>query len=464
MALVVGKPACATLILTIWKPWIPYGSGRLGNKAAQMITNIRIKRFKSVYDADIELGKVNLFIGGNGAGKSNVLEAIGLASASLSRGIRDQDFQQKGVRLTPPAHMKSAFKGRLPMTLGLELEINRRSTYSMSLTANNNDTNLSYHAERIDLNKRKVSGRSGRGVQAFGRTVPLADRYRSLWDHVRLLEDIPTDLRADLAELESYSIYAPQTEFLRGVRQGPIENPPVGLHGEGLPAAVDTLIRQAHERHRDEKTKIRLKTDDAKVAHRALQLIWHPGWAFSASVGKADFRTKISDSGSEVTETLHLLDKHMHRTRNRLSAYDSSEGTLYLAFIAVLMAHKESPKIFALDNVDNALNPRLTRLLLEELIALTCSERLPKQTVGPSQVFFTSHNPTSLDAFDLFDDDQRVFVVKRSEKGHTVIDRLKPHDDWSREDWERAMGGRNLSSLWIENQISGALGEQLDDF
>ncbi len=429
-----------------------------------MITNIRIKRFKSVYDADIDLGKVNLFIGGNGAGKSNVLEAIGLASASLSRGIRDQDFQQKGVRLTPPAHMKSAFKGKLPMTLGLELEINRRSTYAMSLTASNYDTNLSYHAERIDLNKRKVSGRSGRGVRAFGRNVPLVDRYRSLWDHVRLLDSIPTDLRSDLAELESYSIFAPQTEFLRGVRQGTIENPPIGLHGEGLPAAMDTLIRQSHKRQKNEQTKLMERTDDAKIAHRALQLIWHPGWAFRASVGKTDFRTRRSDSASEATETLHFLDKHMHRTRNRLSAYDSSEGTLYLAFIAVLMAHHEAPKIFALDNVDNALNPRLTKLLLEELIALTCSERLPKQTVGPNQVFFTSHNPTSLDAFDLFDDDQRVFVVQRNEKGHTVIERLKPQEDWSREDWNRAMGNRNLSTLWIENQISGALGEKLGDF
>lgn len=428
-----------------------------------MITNIRIKRFKSVYDANIELGKVNLFIGGNGSGKSNVLEAIGLASASLSRGIRDQDFQQKGVRLTPPAHMKSAFKGKLPMTLGLELEVNQRSTYSMSLTASNYDTNLSYHSERIDTNSKKISGRSGRGVQALGRTVPLADRYRSLWDHVRLLEGIPETLRSDLAEIESYAIYAPQTEFLRGVRQGAIETPPVGLHGEGLPAAVNTLIKQSHELYRDPETKNRIRTDNATIAHRALQLIWHPGWAFRASVGKADFRTRVTESSSEAAETLHFLDRHMHTKRNRLSAYDSSEGTLYLAFIAVLMAHKEAPKIFALDNVDNALNPRLTRILLEELIELTCSNRLENQTVGPNQVFFTSHNPTSLDAFDLFNDDQRVFVVKRNSKGHSIIERLKPQDDWSREDWERAKGGKNLSSLWIENQISGALGESLDD-
>jgi hypothetical protein len=429
-----------------------------------MITNIRIKRFKSVNDAEIELGKVNLFIGGNGAGKSNVLEAIGVASASLSRGVRDQDFQQKGVRLTPPAHMKAAFKGRLPMTLSLELEINSRSTYSMSLTASKYDTNLSYHSERIDLNGTKVSGRSGRGVQALGRTVNIADKYRSLWDHIRLLEGIPDTLLDDLAEIESYAIYAPQTEFLRGGRQGPIASPPVGLHGEGLPAAVDTLITQSIERIKGEGTKTRKLSDNAKIAHRALQLIWHPGWAFRARVGLKDFRNKGSEGSSDSSETLQFFDRYMHHERNRLSAYDSSEGTLYLAYIAVLMAHQEAPKIFALDNVDNALNPRLTRILLEELISLTCSKRLPMQSVGPKQVFFTSHNPTSLDAFDLFDDDQRVFVVKRNEKGHTLIDRLKPQEGWAREDWNRAMGGKSLSSLWIENQITGALGEKFDDF
>ena len=47
-----------------------------------MIEKIHIQNFKSIYDLEIEVGKVNLFIGENGSGKSNLLEALVFVSAS----------------------------------------------------------------------------------------------------------------------------------------------------------------------------------------------------------------------------------------------------------------------------------------------------------------------------------------------------------------------------------------------
>ena len=41
-----------------------------------MFKRLAIKNFKSIIDLTIELGRVNVFIGANGIGKSNVLEAI----------------------------------------------------------------------------------------------------------------------------------------------------------------------------------------------------------------------------------------------------------------------------------------------------------------------------------------------------------------------------------------------------
>ena len=148
----------------------------------------------------------------------------------------------------------------------------------------------------------------------------------------------------------------------------------------------------------------------------------------------------------------------MQSDRCVLSAYDAGEGTLYLLFIAVLLLHPDRPRIFALDNVDNALNPLMTKRMLETVIRATCSEDFRSHGIGPDQVFLTSHNPTSLDAFDLFDDDQRVFVVARDPAGKTTVTRLQPKEGWSRDDWVKAKGGKNLSELWIEGKIKGALG------
>ena len=48
------------------------------------LKNIRIQNFKSLYDVSLEPGRVNVFIGANGSGKSSVLEAIGVLSAAMT--------------------------------------------------------------------------------------------------------------------------------------------------------------------------------------------------------------------------------------------------------------------------------------------------------------------------------------------------------------------------------------------
>lgn len=87
----------------------------------RMLEELKITRFKSVKNQVLSLGKVNIFIGGNGTGKSNLLEAIGLASACLGRGLGDSDIGSKGLRVTPSELMKSSFKNEdLPKTLELD--------------------------------------------------------------------------------------------------------------------------------------------------------------------------------------------------------------------------------------------------------------------------------------------------------------------------------------------------------
>ena len=46
-----------------------------------MISRLEIKGFKSLVDVSIDLGAVNVFIGANGSGKSNLLEAMGMLGA-----------------------------------------------------------------------------------------------------------------------------------------------------------------------------------------------------------------------------------------------------------------------------------------------------------------------------------------------------------------------------------------------
>ena len=74
-----------------------------------MIEKIHIQNFKSIYDLEIEVGKVNLFIGENGSGKSNLLEALVFVSASDLNKLDNEFLFSRGIRVTEPTLMRSAF-------------------------------------------------------------------------------------------------------------------------------------------------------------------------------------------------------------------------------------------------------------------------------------------------------------------------------------------------------------------
>ena len=47
-----------------------------------MIRKVDIRGFKSIYSTTLELGRLSCFIGANGVGKSNLLEALGVLGAA----------------------------------------------------------------------------------------------------------------------------------------------------------------------------------------------------------------------------------------------------------------------------------------------------------------------------------------------------------------------------------------------
>lgn len=411
----------------------------------------------------MEFGRVNLFIGGNGSGKSNILEAIGVSSAALARGVNDVDLRSKGIRLTPPALMKSAFKNEsLRATLAIECELDEGVGYNFSLEASDSSASLALKTEKCYIlgEGRNIFGRGPRSTAVLGETIDRpAESQRGLWDQLKFSRNFSEAVSRQLDSLSAYSIYSPQTEFLRQHKEGVVEKPPIGLHGEGLGVAVHSLIRQRQKYrfpgtgNRDEANKWRLESVSI-----AMDLVWIPGWTQRVRVGQPKSHTRSRGIASPDDLTVFFIDKYMHQSRNTLTAYDSSEGTLYLLFMAVLLAHRESPKIFSVDNVDNALNPRMTRQMVSSVIRSVKHKQKYELDIGPDQVFLTSHNPTALDAFDIFDDEQRIFVVSRDGRGHTVVERLKPSEDMTRQKWDLAMKGRNLSQLWIDGEIGGALG------
>ncbi|WP_294280587.1 AAA family ATPase [uncultured Sphingomonas sp.] len=414
-----------------------------------MLRSLTIKRFKSIYEQTLEFGHVNLFVGPNGSGKSNILEAIGIVAAVFSRGLEPSELDLKGIRLSLPHIFKSAFKGHdLPQTFRLEARFDY-GRYECSIRAGKASAYLEFFSEALYEGDVQIYGRSAHGIKLHGagRYLPPLDRdsieiTRSVWSVISPFLDISHEFRDELMRFSRYAIYAPQTAIMRGLAIDNRVVEPLGLTGSGLATALEQTVDAL----------------SAAEFRRMSRIIWEPGWARSIEIG--NFNPEIVPSQVKSDgRSLYIKDRYMRGGRNMLSAFDASEGTLYLVFVAALLGHPETPLTFALDNVDGTLNPRLVRKLTDHIVDVV---RQSAQDGDDRQVFMTSHHPSALDSIDIFDKSERIFVCNRAEptaavSGATFFRPLEPPKGMDRNTWAAKHGGNNLSELLLEGRIKDAL-------
>lgn len=366
------------------------------------LRQFHIKGFKSIVDETVELGRVNCFIGANGAGKSNVLEALGLLGAATGGRVDDESLIRRGVRAGLPKLFKSSFaSGESSTHILVEATGRPDATYRCALQ---NPLDRPVPAWRY-----KSESLSSGDAQLVSRNS--SDKNRLNRDDFAGLAALKVvDLQASdpasvlLKALQSYAIYTPNTPALRAAVADPQTRQPVGLSGGRLAEAFEELMRSAQPDHVDD----------------ALGLI---DWISDADATDA-VSGLLSSSVARAKRVLRFTDRHMRRRRNTLTAYDASEGSLYVLFTAVLCLSAASPTVFAVDNLDSALNPRLAKSLVRSLSPWL-------RAADPNrQLLFTAHNPAALDGLDLEDEEVRLFAVERNSEGHTRVRRVLPTEEF----------------------------------
>lgn len=390
-----------------------------------MLEQFSVRTFKSLENVTVDLGMVNVFIGANGSGKSNLLEAVGVLSAASDGKVNDQALLSRGVRPGLPALYKTAFpsKRQIPSHLFFGAQ-SARAKYEVSL---HNPLKDPYPAWRFKTelwqeDSDKLVGRSPAQTQKINPEQGLAALKA-----VEVTEGAALDL---LKALQGYVIYSPTTPVLRGTASETQPRSPVGLSGGGLPQAIRELLDQRRSHgHRKQ------------ICREALGLI---DWANSFGSATSSMMS-LSPAAAATDRVIRFRDRFMRDGRNLLSGYDASEGALYVLFLAVIAGHKTSPRFCAVDNADHGLNPRLARSLMEHL----CQWYLEGDE--ERQILLTTHNPLVLDGLPLQDDRVRLFTVSRTASGRTSIRRIVVDDDLL----EKAADGWTLSRLWVMGHLGG---------
>ena len=392
-----------------------------------MLASLSVRTFKSLDDVTVDLGLVNVFIGANGSGKSNLLEALGVLAAAADGKVDDQALLARGVRPGLPALYKSAFPARAGERIPPHLHFGASGAgakYEVSLHNPLEDPKPAWRF-KTEVWEDEDDHLVGRMPARPVKTNP--ERGLAALKAVEAPPGAALDL---LRLLQSYVVYSPTTSVLRGVAPETQPRLPVGLSGGNLPQAVLDLLAQ---RERDDGSR--------RICREALGLV---DWAKNFDWASAG-RLPLSPTAAASKDVIQFRDRFMRKDRNVLSGYDASEGALYTLFLAVVSGHEASPALCAVDNADHALNPRLARSLMESLCQwyLTSSQ--------PRQILLTTHNPLVLDGLRLQDERVRLFTVSRSNSGRTLVRRVVVDEHLRR----RAEQGWSLSRLWVMGHLGG---------
>ncbi len=371
-----------------------------------MIRKVRIANYKSIPQLDLNLGRLNVLIGANGSGKSNILEAIALASAAAEDKLDNEFLISRGIRVTETCFMRSAF-GEPPKREAVSMSFKKDKTLTIErVLALSKSIEISVEGDNEVAFDCQLFADEAASYPKWKQSVPI--RVGEILDGLRTADIdpggqvTPDDLKHLLSEiikhlrrrpagtLPGFLVYSPENSALRTFQaEGQIL--PLGIRGEGLFAHLKALDAPTHRERLD------------KIRKNLALIDWFETFFIPEDLSPGQRSIKIHDR--------YLPGGVLFDQRS------ANEGFLFLLFYITLFVSPETPAFFSIDNIDSSLNPKLCTALVERIVKL--AEEYDKQ------VILTTHNPAVLDALDLHDPEQRLLVVERNKNGHTRVRRVE---------------------------------------
>lgn len=274
-----------------------------------MIKEIAVQNFKSIVNLKLPLGRFNLFIGANGSGKSNILEAIAFGAAASSDKLDFEYFANRGIRVAEPQFMLPAFGEPMAVNTFVAVEDGQGKSMGFDIQYNKNSK-----PARWEVANAVVDENGFRRIPSF-------------------------------PELNQFLIYSLEESKLRKADDSN-RTFPLGLHGEGLFAYLKALAK------RDDSVEI-----FNEIKENLKVLDWFDDMQLPSNQLSNEFNIQLKDS--YLSETINTFDQR-----------STNEGFLYLLFYLTLIVSDETPPFFAIENIDTAFNPKLCREVTKRLIEL----------------------------------------------------------------------------------------------
>jgi len=380
----------------------------LYEEQALRITRLRVKNFLSLKDVDLELGKLNVFIGPNTSGKSNIARAFQLLANHVRYGVPILPGY-KGFRM-----IAYGFDETSQIEFDLHMKKGEHDIrYKLLLTHDN-------YVEKAWINNVEALSSEGKNIRAFiltrngetkefiWSTLPSTSQLLNINVYKSLLAISPVWAAREILELaetlRSITVHSFVPKMIRATSQV-TEQPELGYDGS-------RLARVLLKYHLEDRRTFSLIEDVLRsLIPEVEEIIPHL-------------------EGTNVELWLRVKG-----LREPLRPANISDGTLrILAYITALYSTRS---LAVIEEPENSIHPRLLGTIVD----------LARK--APCQVIITTHSPYLLDHVK----PEEVFVVEKPEL-ETMVKKLAKTKEVEAVKRLLIEGG-TLGEAWYSGLIGG---------
>lgn len=371
---------------------------RLDPMTGQRLRSIEVAGYKSIKDTEVRLGDLNVLVGANGAGKSNLISAVEMLGRMMERELnRFVDLNGGASTL-----LHGGTKGGMP--IGLRLDFNGGGYAAQLLPAD--DDGLAFVSETALT---PPSAAEGGSLLPFS----VSGSHRES----RLPAIYAREIHASISVYELTKLVV---EILRSCRVYHFHDTSSGAPVKRTGYTADNLTLQPDAGNLA-AVLLRLQEDEPVAYRRIVRTIQQVAPFFRDFVlveRNERIQLRWKQEGSDTVFPASAL----------------SDGTLRFICLTTLLTMPDRPHLLVLDEPELGLHPYAIVQLAEMLRAAS----------RESQVLIATQSVTLMNQFELDD----LIVVERS-GGASVFTRPDPEQlhDWLEE--------YSLGDLWEKNLLGG---------
>ena len=359
-----------------------------------------IEGYRSLKRVAWKPGDLNVLIGPNGGGKSNLLRFLELMKASADKRLAKHVREEGGMELMlwDGRAEGITFELEVPCPSGCGCLSYILSLYRIGKTGGHRIVNeilqrVAGDGGKVDFTKSLILDRHGERARVFDEEglpeslpqedIPEEETLLSMAGGPFGLGKVAGSLQSQLANWGIYPEF--QTGRNAPARKGSVSRTETRLDPDG--GNLLSVLHTLYEGNRDFKNDV----------NQAMQ----------AAFG-SDFEELLFPPEADQRIQLRVRWKSLSRAQ---SAADLSDGTLRFLHLLTILANPDPPALIAIDEPETGLHPAMQQIVAE--YAVEASRR--------SQVVLTTHSPEFLDAFG---ERLPVITVVESQEGQTQLRNL----------------------------------------